>query len=70
MQGPGQVLSSEKLQVLLGKDLMPLFRLILAQMAASCAAMAGALKDASAGRQVPFPLHSSDRHHGGMFLMS
>ena len=41
MQSPEYILSSEELRRLLGADVMPLFRLLFAQMAASCAASTG-----------------------------
>lgn len=37
---------------MLGADVMPLFRLLFAQMAASCAALAVALQEAASGKQV------------------
>lgn len=52
LQGSGQVLDQEELHKLLGKDVVPLFRLLFAQMAVSCAAMSSALKEASQGRAV------------------
>ena len=53
MQSPEYILSSEELRRLLGADVMPLFRLLFAQMAASCAALAAALREAASGKQVP-----------------
>ena len=37
---------------MLGADVMPLFRLLFAQMAASCATLAFALREAASGQQV------------------
>ena len=54
MQSPAHVLSSEELRELLGADVMPLFRLLFAQMAASCAALASALQEAASGKRVSF----------------
>lgn len=53
MQSPEYILSSEELRRLLGADVMPLFRLLFAQMAASCATLASALREAASGKQVP-----------------
>ena len=55
IQDPRHVLSSSALQEMLGADVMPLFRLLFAQMAASCAALAFALSEAASGKRVNVP---------------
>lgn len=45
------IIASE-LQALLGVDVMPIFEILFGQMAASCATMAAALRDAACGNQV------------------
>jgi hypothetical protein len=52
MQHPRHILSSKELREMLGADVMPLFRLLFAQMAASCAVLAFALREAASGKQV------------------
>lgn len=52
MQAPEHILSSRELEELLGADIMPLFRLLFSQMAASCAALAFALDAAASGKRV------------------
>ena len=52
MRSPHHVLSSGELREMLGADVMPLFRLLFAQMAASCAALAFALREAASGKRV------------------
>ncbi len=52
MRSPNHVLSSSELREMLGADVMPLFRLLFAQMAASCAALAFALREAASGKRV------------------
>lgn len=59
MQAPEHILASGQLRELLGTDVMPLFRLLFAQMAASCAALADALNEAARGQQVPARLPGS-----------
>ena len=51
-QGPEQVMSEEELRDLLGCDVVPLFKVLFAQMAASCVEMTEALRQSSRGRQV------------------
>lgn len=51
-QGPEQVVLASELRHLLDVDVIPIFELLFAQMAASCANMAVALKDAAEGKQV------------------
>lgn len=57
MRSPDHVLSSSELQEMLGADVMPLFRLLFAQMAASCAALACALREAASGKRVRSSSH-------------
>lgn len=50
-QGPEQVMSEEELRDLLGCDVVPLFKVLFAQMAASCVEMTEALRQSSRGRR-------------------
>ena len=58
MRSPDHVLSSGELREMLGADVMPLFRLLFAQMAASCAALASALREAARGKRVSCNIHT------------
>ncbi|KAK9904804.1 hypothetical protein WJX75_002805 [Coccomyxa subellipsoidea] len=51
LEGPEQVMSEEELRDLLGCDVVPLFKVLFAQMAASCVEMTEALRQSSRGRQ-------------------
>ncbi|BDA49627.1 hypothetical protein COCOBI_14-2470 [Coccomyxa sp. Obi] len=51
LEGPEQVVVATEIRHLLGVEVMPIFGLLFAQMAASCANMANALKDAADGKQ-------------------
>lgn len=58
MQGQEQVVVASELRHLLGVDILPIFALLFAQMAASCVSMSVALRDAADGKQVCPLLHS------------
>ena len=59
MQGPEQVMNAAELHELLGCDVVPLFKVVFAQMAASCAAMTRALHQSDHGQRVmcAFPVY-------------
>ena len=61
MQGPEQVMNAAELHELLGCDVVPLFKVVFAQMAASCAAMTQALHQSDHGQRVmcAFPVYDS-----------
>lgn len=67
MQGPEQVMNAAELHELLGCDVVPLFKVVFAQMAASCAAMTQALHMSNHGQQVMSALHSGPPSALGQF---
>lgn len=52
MQSQEQVVVASELRQLLGVDILPIFAVLFAQMAASCVSMSVALRDAADGKQV------------------
>ena len=54
IQGPEQVMNEDELRELLGCDVVPLFKVLFAQMVASCKEMTEALHQSSRGRRVKY----------------